>query len=233
VIEEAQTRQCSAYKNYLLLVLFADSLVLCEDSTVWTFLFTCLLVFNGDGCSIIFSSQVSSSSVDLEIEDAMTEVEFDCIVSDGGIIGIEFGDGICWNTLFCVVNDCWLFVDDDDDNDADNRAAADVTINDGFSSNDDYDDEDEQDDTRNLINTTKEEFSGMKVFNMVPPHIEHSYFKATINDHIKYIHKQTACWLLTGEKSKMSNDWLLRVQQINKKSWLFFSLYNTFFIYFQ
>ncbi|CAF4732520.1 unnamed protein product, partial [Rotaria sp. Silwood2] len=61
--------------------------------------------------------------------------------------------------------------DDDDDNNNDNdddiRTAADLNINDGFSSNDDYDDEDEQDDTRNLINTTKEEFSGMKVFNMV------------------------------------------------------------------
>ncbi|CAF1470116.1 unnamed protein product [Rotaria sp. Silwood1] len=111
--------------------------------------------------------------------------------------------------------------DDDDnnnDNDDDITTAADLNINDAFSSNDDYDDEDEQDDTRNLINTTKEEFSGMKVFNMVQPHIEHSYFKATINDDIKYIHKRTACWLLTDEKSKMSNDRLLRVQQINKKS---------------
>ncbi|CAF4302378.1 unnamed protein product [Rotaria magnacalcarata] len=34
----------------------------------------------------MFSSQVSSSSVDLKIEDAVTEVEFDCIVSNGGII---------------------------------------------------------------------------------------------------------------------------------------------------
>ncbi|CAM4973298.1 unnamed protein product [Rotaria socialis] len=106
----------------------------------------------------------------------------------------------------------------DDDNDDDNGTAADLNSNDGFSSNDDYDDDDEQDNTRNLINTTKEEFSGMKVFNMVQPHIEHSYFKATINDDIKYMHNQTACWLLTGEKSKMSTDRLLRVQQINKKS---------------
>lgn len=108
--------------------------------------------------------------------------------------------------------------DDDDDNDDDNGTAADLNINDDFSSDDDYDDEDEQDDTRNLINTTKEEFTGMKVFNTVQPQKEHSYFKATINDEIKYIHKQTACWLLTGEKNKMSNDRLLRVQQINKNS---------------
>lgn len=109
-------------------------------------------------------------------------------------------------------------IDDDDEDDDDNRTTADLNSNDGFSSNDDYDDEDEQDDTINLINTTKEDFSGMKVFSTVQPHIEHSYFKATINDNIKYIHKQTACWLLTGEKSKMSTDRLLRVQQINKQS---------------
>ncbi|CAF4907930.1 unnamed protein product, partial [Rotaria sp. Silwood1] len=90
--------------------------------------------------------------------------------------------------------------DDDDDNDDDNRTAADLNINDGFSSNDDYDDEDEQDDTRNLINTTKEEFSEMKVLNTIQSHIEHSYFKVKINDHTKYMHKQTACWLVTGEK---------------------------------
>ncbi|CAF4649245.1 unnamed protein product, partial [Rotaria magnacalcarata] len=51
--------------------------------------------FNDDGCSIMFSSQVPSSSFDLEIEDAVTEVECDCIVSDGGVIGIKFGDAIC------------------------------------------------------------------------------------------------------------------------------------------
>ena len=44
-----------------------------------------------------------------------------------------------------------------------------------------------------------------------------AYFKATINDDIKYIHKQAACYLLTDEKSQKSNDRLLRVQQINKK----------------
>ncbi|CAF4834634.1 unnamed protein product, partial [Rotaria sp. Silwood2] len=108
--------------------------------------------------------------------------------------------------------------DDDDDNDDDNGTAADLNINDGFSSNDDYDDEDEQDNTRNLINTTKEEFSGMKVLSTVQSHIEHSYFKVKINDDTKYMHKQTACWLLTGEKSKISSDRLLRVQQTNKKN---------------
>ncbi|CAM4977864.1 unnamed protein product [Rotaria socialis] len=96
-------------------------------------------------------------------------------------------------------------------NDDDNGTAADLNSNDGFSSDNDYNDDDEQDDTRNLITTTKQEFSGVKVFNTGQPHIEHSYFKAKINDDIKYMHKQIACWLLTGEKSKMSTDRLLRM----------------------
>ena len=82
----------------------------------------------------------------------------------------------------------------------------------------DDDDDDEQDGTRYSINTTKEDFVGMKVFNTCQPQTEHSYFKVTINDDIKYMHKQTACWLLTGEKNKISNDRLLRVQQTNKKN---------------
>ncbi|CAM4963920.1 unnamed protein product [Rotaria socialis] len=72
--------------------------------------------------------------------------------------------------------------------------------NDSTSSNDDHTDDDEQDDTRNLINTTKDDYVGIKIFNTVQTHIEHSYFKVTINDDMKYMHKQTACWLLTGEK---------------------------------
>ena len=103
--------------------------------------------------------------------------------------------------------------DDDDDN---NETTTDLNMdddnNDDFPSNDDYSDEDEQDDASNLIDTRKEDFAGMKVLNTVQSHIEHSYFKVTINDDTKYMHKQTACWLLTGETRKMSNDRLLRVQ---------------------
>ena len=85
---------------------------------------------------------------------------------------------------------------------------------DDFSSSD----EDEQDDARNLIDTRKENFVGMKVFNTGQSHMEHSYFKVAINDDTKYMHKETACWLLTEEKSKISNDRLLRVQQANKNN---------------
>ncbi len=71
--------------------------------------------------------------------------------------------------------------------------------------------------TRDLINTTKKDFVGIKVLNTVEPYVEDSYFKVKINDETKYIHKQSGCWLLTDEKTKLSNDRLLRVQQIGKK----------------
>ncbi|CAF2853921.1 unnamed protein product [Rotaria sp. Silwood2] len=84
-----------------------------------------------------------------------------------------------------------------DDDDADNRTTADLNVdddnNDDFCSNDDYYDKDEQGDTRNLINTTKENFAGMKILNAVQPRMEHCYFKVTVNDDIKYLHQQTAC----------------------------------------
>ena len=111
--------------------------------------------------------------------------------------------------------------DDDDDDDDNDESTSDLNMDndndDDFPSNDDYSDEEEQADARNLIDTRKEDFLGMKVLNTVQSHIEHSYFKVTINNDTKYMHKQTACWLLTGEKSKISNDRLVRVQQSNKK----------------
>ncbi|CAF2086345.1 unnamed protein product [Rotaria magnacalcarata] len=116
--------------------------------------------------------------------------------------------------------------DDDDDERADDLNMDNGNY-DSTSSNDDHTDDDEQDDTRNLINTTKDDYAGIKIFNTVQTHIEHSYFKVKINDDMKYMHKQTACWLLTGKKSKISNDRLLLVQQTNKKS-DFFPLYVPF-----
>ncbi|CAF1222966.1 unnamed protein product [Rotaria sp. Silwood1] len=111
-------------------------------------------------------------------------------------------------------------IDDDDDDDDDNETTDDLNMdddnNDSFSSNADYTDEDEQEDTDNSINTTKNEFAGIKICSKVESDTEHCYFKVTINDDTKYLRKQTACWLLTEEKSKLSNDRLLRVQQANK-----------------
>ncbi|CAF4640590.1 unnamed protein product, partial [Rotaria socialis] len=109
---------------------------------------------------------------------------------------------------------------EDDDNDADgDETTTDLNMNednDDSSINNGYTDEDEQNNTQYLINTTKKDFSGVKVADKVEPHIEHSYFKVKFNHDTQFLHKQTACWLLTEEKSKLSNDRLLRVQQVIK-----------------
>ncbi|CAF5177979.1 unnamed protein product, partial [Rotaria magnacalcarata] len=106
----------------------------------------------------------------------------------------------------------------DDDNDGDDTT-NDLSMNednDDSSITNDFTDEDEQSNTQDLINTTKKDFSGVKVVDKVEPHIEHTYFKVKLNHDTKFLHKQTSCWLLTEEKSKLSNDRLLRVQQVNK-----------------
>ncbi|CAF4734883.1 unnamed protein product, partial [Rotaria sp. Silwood2] len=99
------------------------------------------------------------------------------------------------------IDDGEFEIADDDEDETTDDLNIDDDNNDSFSSNDDYSDDDEKDDTRDLINTTKKDFIGVKVFNKIEPHIEQSYFKVTINNDTKYLHKQTACWLLTGDKS--------------------------------
>ncbi|CAF4818813.1 unnamed protein product, partial [Rotaria socialis] len=138
----------------------------------------------------------SAKFVSGDIMDTIDEMEkknYKVIINEYIIIKEYFVLIFC-NRFFSFI------IDINASNDDDNGTAADLNSNDGFSSDNDYNDDDEQDDTRNLITTTKQEFSGVKVFNTGQPHIEHSYFKATINDDIKYMHKQTACWLLAGEK---------------------------------
>ena len=65
---------------------------------------------------------------------------------------------------------------DDDDNETTDDLNMDDDNNDRLSSNDDYTDEGEQDDTQDLLNTTKDDFIGINVFNTDEPHIKNSYF---------------------------------------------------------
>ncbi|CAF3407089.1 unnamed protein product [Rotaria socialis] len=111
-----------------------------------------------------------------------------------------------------------MLEDDDNDEDGDDTT-NDLNMNednDDSSINNDYTDEDEQNNTQDLINTPEKDFSRVKVADKVEPQIEHTYFKVKLNHDTQFLHKQTASWLLTEEKSKLSNDRLLRVQQVNK-----------------
>ncbi|CAF2958662.1 unnamed protein product [Rotaria sp. Silwood2] len=67
------------------------------------------------------------------------------------------------------------------------------------------------------IKTEKINFTGMRIFDSINPAMKNSYFQVQINNKIKFIHKQTACWLLTDKASRLSADRLSRVIETNKK----------------
>ncbi|CAF1483679.1 unnamed protein product [Rotaria sordida] len=73
--------------------------------------------------------------------------------------------------------------------------------------NDDYNDEEE------ILNSTRSSFDGIKIVDNINPTLKHSYFKIKINDKIKYLHKQSACWLLSNKSTRLSSDRLSRVMQ--------------------
>ena len=58
-------------------------------------------------------------------------------------------------------------------------------------------------------------FSRMRVYERIRSQLKNSYFKIRINGTIKYLHKQTACWLLSEQKQTLSSDRTVRVQQSN------------------
>jgi hypothetical protein len=76
------------------------------------------------------------------------------------------------------------------------------------------DDEGNQD---NRIRSAKTNFTRMKILNDVQVSKRNSYFKVNINGSANYLYNQSACWLLTDNRSHLSNDRLARVIQTNHK----------------
>ena len=66
------------------------------------------------------------------------------------------------------------------------------------------------------INLGQNNFKGCRIYDKVSSKGASSFFRVRIGSSIKYIHKQTACWLLTSEKTRLSADRLMRVQQSEK-----------------
>ena len=56
-------------------------------------------------------------------------------------------------------------------------------------------------------------FRGMRVFEDIPSHLSQSYFKVCINEDDRFIHKSSACWVLTEKNQKLSSDRTQRVIQ--------------------
>jgi hypothetical protein len=79
----------------------------------------------------------------------------------------------------------------------------------------DAENDQEESDSEYLSNVDDCQFRGMRVYDNVKPSVAQSYFKLTINGIPKFLHKQTACWMLTHEKSSLSSDRLNRVRVKN------------------
>jgi hypothetical protein len=82
--------------------------------------------------------------------------------------------------------------------------------------NDDIAVDQEEDDDYSMT-TIKANFNGIKISDGIEPYRQDAYFKVKINDNQKYIHKQSASWLLTDQNMRLSNDRLSRVIQTSRK----------------
>ncbi|CAF4165786.1 unnamed protein product [Rotaria magnacalcarata] len=77
---------------------------------------------------------------------------------------------------------------------------------------------DNQDDENNYnMMTVKSNFSGIKIYDHIEPCRRDAYFRIKINNSQKYVQKQSACWLLTDNSMRLSNDRLSRVIETGRK----------------
>ena len=96
-------------------------------------------------------------------------------------------------------------VEEDNQNDDDNEEHA-------VHNEPDLDEEIEDFNTDDFI-AIQPTFKGMRVHDQIRPHLVNSYFKIRINGVRKYVHKQTACYILSEQKQTLSSDRTKRVTQ--------------------
>ncbi|CAF1452169.1 unnamed protein product [Didymodactylos carnosus] len=82
---------------------------------------------------------------------------------------------------------------------------------------DENEETDDENDYLKKITTAKEEFRGMRIYDKIKESNKKSYFCVDIDGKRKYLHKQTACWLLTNNTNQLPSDRLLRVQLTGKQ----------------
>ena len=82
-------------------------------------------------------------------------------------------------------------------------------------------DEDEDEDEENVVSSglpdiEQQNFYGCRIYDTVNSQQLNKYFRIRIGSSVKYLHKQTACWLLRDDRSRLSSDRLVRVQRTEK-----------------
>ncbi|CAF4397583.1 unnamed protein product, partial [Didymodactylos carnosus] len=91
-------------------------------------------------------------------------------------------------------------------------------LDDGDNNHNDSDEDSEgQSDDNESITTAKTNFSGIHIKDKINTELKNSYFKIKINNADKYLHKQSAIWLLTDKNYRIPTDRLSRVIETSKK----------------
>ncbi|CAF1461740.1 unnamed protein product, partial [Rotaria sordida] len=111
--------------------------------------------------------------------------------------------------------------DSEDDNDENNYQEEDSNLeifDDEYSISSNITDDEEEGYViaSDLSNTERQNFSGCRIYDKVNQQQINKCFRIRVGTSLKYIHKQTACWLLTKSRSHLSNDRLIRVQKSEK-----------------
>ncbi|CAF2709092.1 unnamed protein product [Rotaria sp. Silwood2] len=106
----------------------------------------------------------------------------------------------------------------DEDSDEENLYSAnsisDVLNNeDQFSPNSTDDEEEGNVIAIDVPHTAQKKFNGCRIYDKINPQQSKKYFRIRIGSSYKFIHKQTACWLLTTDKQRLSSDRLIRVRK--------------------
>ena|SRR5437868_2398907 len=101
-------------------------------------------------------------------------------------------------------DDCEYENNDDEDNDYNN------------STDEDQDAASDNDENAEPVQSIKTIFSGTRVKDKINPDLANSYFKVKVNDTTKFLHKQSAVWLLTDKNDRLSTDRLSRVMEASK-----------------
>ena len=106
--------------------------------------------------------------------------------------------------------------DSDFDSDSDDSTSEEDEEITGNNTDDEDSFDDDNDLSDNLVNISTSTFHGIRVFDSINPVLAKSYFTVNINDTKKYLHKQTAAWLLSKDKPTLSSDRLKRVMTNSK-----------------
>ena len=86
---------------------------------------------------------------------------------------------------------------------------------DQFSSNNTDDEEEDEENVvaTDVAHTEQKKFNGSRIYDKINTQQSKKYLRIRIGSSYKFIHKQTACWLLTTDKQRLSSDRLIRVRK--------------------